>query len=68
MKGFVRIAATPNPAAPTLSSLWDKVRGHQHVTDAFLLAIAIAEDINLATFDRGIAALADKPGRVIEIS
>jgi toxin-antitoxin system PIN domain toxin len=34
------------------------LQGHQQVTDAYLLALAVRHDGVLATFDRGIAALA----------
>ena len=35
-----------------------RVRGHQQVTDAYLLGLAIKEDGALVTFDRGLRYLA----------
>lgn len=40
--------------APFASRLF----GHQQVTDAFLLGVAIKEDVVLVSFDKGIAAMA----------
>jgi len=40
-----------------------ELRGHQQVTDAYLLALARSHDGVLATFDRGIEALASGWGK-----
>ncbi len=36
---------------------WDRIDGHQQVTDAYLAALARAKGGQLATFDRGLAAV-----------
>jgi toxin-antitoxin system PIN domain toxin len=41
-----------------LSDIADRIHGHQQVTDAYLLALAAKHRGILATFDKGIAALA----------
>jgi predicted nucleic acid-binding protein len=35
-----------------------RVRGHQQVTDAYLLGLAIRENAQLVTFDKGIQYMA----------
>jgi uncharacterized protein len=66
-RGYQRLDSVPDPTDARLQPLWEKVRGHRQVTDAFLLGTAIAADIPLATMDRGIPSLADHPDRVILI-
>jgi uncharacterized protein len=66
-QGYQRVASTPDLGDVRCKILWEKLRGHRQVTDAMLLSIAIAEDIQLATMDQGISALADRPDRVILI-
>ncbi len=45
----------------------ERVTGHQQVTDAHLLAVALAHQAALTTFDRGAAALAPDPDDVVLI-
>jgi len=66
-RGYHRMDSVPDPSDARFSSLWEKVRGHRQVTDAMLLCMAIDEDVRLATMDRSIAALADRPDRVVLI-
>jgi toxin-antitoxin system PIN domain toxin len=66
-RGYHRMESVPDPSDARFSSLWEKVRGHRQVTDAVLLCMAIDEDVRLATMDRSIAALADRPDRVVLI-
>ncbi|MFM8657523.1 MAG: hypothetical protein ACKOD5_10400, partial [Chthoniobacterales bacterium] len=66
-RGYHRMDSVPDPSDARFSSLWEKVRGHRQVTDAVLLCMAIDEDVRLATIDRSIAALADRPDRVVLI-
>ncbi len=35
---------------------YSRLRGHRHITDAYLLALAVANEGQLATFDSAIAA------------
>lgn len=44
--------------ADALAPLAGKLRGHRHVTDAYLVALAAHHRGALATLDRGLAALA----------
>lgn len=44
------------PLAGALSNLEDRVRGHQQITDGYLLALAIHHRGKLATLDKGIRA------------
>lgn len=44
------------PLAGALANLQDRVTGHQQITDAYLLALAIHHRGKLATLDRGIRA------------
>jgi predicted nucleic acid-binding protein len=37
---------------------WERVMGYRQVTDAYLLGLCVARGGKLATFDRGILALA----------
>ncbi|MFM8460093.1 MAG: hypothetical protein ACKOB0_14355, partial [Chthoniobacterales bacterium] len=66
-RGYHRMDSVPDPSDARFSSLWEKVRGHRQVTDAVLLCMAIDEDVRLATMDRSIATLADRPDRVVLI-
>lgn len=66
-RGYQRLDAVPDPTDPHLKPLWTKVRGYRQVTDAMLLGMAIADDIHLATMDKGMSVLADRPDRVIVI-
>jgi uncharacterized protein len=40
---------------------WERVTGHRQIADAYLLGLAAKHDGRLATFDRGIFALARTP-------
>lgn len=40
-----------------------RLRGHQQVTDAYLLGLALHHGLRMATFDRGVAALAEEGQR-----
>ena len=55
-----RDAASLTPMAPSL-------RGHQQVTDAYLLALAHHHDGLVATFDRGLGGLAAQLGAAIDV-
>ena len=48
-----------------LAKLQDRIVGHQQITDAYLLCLAIQHRGKLATMDRGMAALG--PPEVIEL-
>jgi hypothetical protein len=50
------------PVGDALSTL--RVAGHQQITDAYLLGIAIARGGILATLDRGVRAIAPDAGAV----
>lgn len=65
--GYCRLDAAPDPADPRFATVWERVQGHRQITDAMLLCLAIAEDVHLVTMDAGLAALADRPDRVIVI-
>jgi predicted nucleic acid-binding protein len=74
--GFLRLSLNPAFVAgqapvgtliEILRRLCTKRGGHRQVTDAMLLCITIEEDTLLATMDRSIAALADRPDRVVLI-
>ena len=49
----------PDDAVPTAQSIFDRVAlvGHRQVTDAYLLALCVARNGRLATFDRGVQEL-----------
>lgn len=49
----------------TAQLLKSRLSGHQHVTDAYLLTLAVRRDGILVTFDRAIAALLP-PGSKLE--
>jgi toxin-antitoxin system PIN domain toxin len=51
------------PVTDALAHFRDRLAGHQQITDAYLLALAIENGGVLATFDRAIASLmpADSP-------
>jgi toxin-antitoxin system PIN domain toxin len=56
--------------ASGLLNIADRIQGHQQVTDAHLLALAVKHRGILATFDKGIAALAggnDRDGLPFEL-
>ncbi len=53
------------PVAGGLASVRDGIVGHQQVTDAYLLALAIHHKGKLATLDRGIVGL--DPGGFVEM-
>jgi toxin-antitoxin system PIN domain toxin len=55
-----RDAASLTPMAPSL-------RGHQQVTDAYLLALAHHHGGLVATFDRGLSDLAAQLGAAIDV-
>ena len=55
-----RDAASLTPMAPSL-------RGHQQVTDAYLLALAHHHGGLVATFDRGLGDLAAQLGAAIDV-
>lgn len=60
--------ATDFSASPFLAT--DRIHGHAQVTDAHLLAIALAHGGRLATFDRSLRELVPRtasPDRVVEI-
>jgi toxin-antitoxin system PIN domain toxin len=42
--------------------LFERLRGHQQVTDAYLLALAARRKGKLATFDQALSALAESAG------
>lgn len=44
--------------AALTASFAGRITGHQHITDAYLLGLAIKEDGVLVTFDRGLRYLA----------
>ena len=46
---------TPLPALPDVAREFDHLLGHQQVTDAYLLAIAVAHDAVFLTLDRRLA-------------
>ena len=46
---------TPLPALPEVTSHFDHLLGHQQVTDAYLLAVAAANEAILLTLDRRLA-------------
>jgi len=48
-----------------LAKLQDRIVGHQQITDAYLLCLAIHHRGKLATMDRGVAVLG--PPEVIEL-
>jgi len=48
------------PLTAISPSLRDRIRGHNQVTDAYLLALAIHNDGRFVTFDRGVESLAPK--------
>jgi len=48
----------PDDYSPADEPLFDRLSGHQQVTDAYLLALAVRRDGQLATFDRALKTLA----------
>jgi uncharacterized protein len=50
-----------------LTPMAASLRGHQQVTDAYLLALAHHHGGRVATFDRGLAELAAQAGAAIEV-
>ncbi len=55
---------------PSLNDLdgWDQVFGHQKVTDHYLLRLAESKAATLLTFDKRLAALAERPDAVEVLS
>ena len=53
----------PWGAAAVLEPLADRLVGHRHVTDTYLLGLAAKHDGRLATFDRGLDTLAPASSR-----
>lgn len=51
--------------AKAVSPFVARLRGHQQVTDAYLLGLALHHDARLATFDRGLVALAGGEHRAV---
>jgi toxin-antitoxin system PIN domain toxin len=49
-----------HPLTAISPSLRDRIRGHNQVTDAYLLALTIHNDGRFVTFDRGVESLAPK--------
>lgn len=47
----------PSPHEPEVDRYLSRIHGYRQVTDAYLLAIAIAHGGKLATFDRKLASL-----------
>jgi toxin-antitoxin system PIN domain toxin len=47
------------PVPQALHPLASKIRGHNQITDAYLLALATHHNGTLVTFDRGLAAVAN---------
>ncbi len=43
------------------------LRGHNQVTDAYLLALAMSRNSRLATFDAGVPSLAKTPTQLAAI-
>lgn len=58
--------------AEAIEPLKSKLRGHHHITDAYLLGLAMHHKGKLATFDRSIAALLPEGKRksdwIVELS
>jgi len=52
---------------PTSNFAAEHLTGHQQVTDAYLLSLAIRHQGKLATLDRGIAAWGEPGGRFVEL-
>ena len=66
-KGHHYLGALPPPAGPPFRDLVVRALGHQQVTDAYLLGVAIRHQVPLATFDTRIKSLAPSPKAVLEI-
>lgn len=50
--------------AEAVTPFTSRLRGHQQVTDAYLLGLSVHHGIRLATFDRGVAVLAGNEHRL----
>ena len=57
---------TPLPPLPRAARHFDHLLGHQQVTDAYLLAVAVAHDAVLLTLDRRLAPPAGS-GAAVEV-
>ncbi len=47
------------PFAAAVAPFRERLRGHQQVTDAYLLGLALHHGMRLATFDRGLRGLVE---------
>jgi len=47
--------------------LWGRHTGHQQVTDAYLLGLAIHYKGKLATFDQGLGSMVGKARSAVEL-
>ena len=52
----------PADLSPATEPLMHRVRGHNQITDAYLLAIAVHRNAQVVTFDRGLFAFANMAG------
>lgn len=55
------------PFAKAVAPFANRLRGHQQTTDAYLLGLALHHEMRLATFDRGIAALAAEHQSAVKV-
>lgn len=58
------IARLPAPGDDCFSQIAQKLQGHRQVTDAYLVAVALAHDLTLVTFDQRIQHLSPNPKTV----
>ncbi len=60
-----RFISASIPFAEAVAPFADRLRGHQQVTDVYLLGLAVHHGIRLATFDRALSALAGGEHRAV---
>jgi toxin-antitoxin system PIN domain toxin len=62
--GHVYLNELPSPVMGEFDSGWERLLGHQQVTDAYLLGMARRAGAVLATFDKRVASFAEAGGLV----